>query len=45
MFLLGKPEYNSYSSSVVREIIRFKGDYSRLVPHEVVEYLKGKNSV
>ena len=45
MFLLGKPEYNSYSSSVVREIIRFKGDYSRLVPHEVVEYLNGKNSV
>ena len=42
MFLLGKPEYNSYSSSVVREIIRFKGDYSRLVPHEVVEYLNGK---
>lgn len=44
MFLLGKPEYNSYSSSVVREIIRFHGDYSRLVPHEVVEYLNEKNN-
>lgn len=44
MFLLGRPEYNSYSSSVVREIIRFRGDYSRLVPHEVVEYLNEKNN-
>ena len=44
MFLLGRPEYNSYSSSVVREIIRFHGNYGCLVPHEVAEYLAEKLS-
>lgn len=44
MFLLGRPEYNSYSSSVVREIIRFHGNYGVLVPREVAEYLAGKLS-
>ncbi len=43
MFLLGKPEYNSFSSSVVREIIRFGGDCSSLVPHNVYAYLKNRN--
>ena len=42
MFLLGRPEYGCYSSSVVREIIRFGGDFSRLVPDNVYEYLKNK---
>lgn len=42
MFLLGKPEYNSFSSSVVREIIRFGGDFSSLVPSNVHEYLKDR---
>lgn len=42
MFLLGRPEYNSFSSSVVREIIRFGGDCSRLVPDNVYKYLKSK---
>lgn len=40
IFLLGRPEYNFCSSSLVREIIRFKGDYSRLVPDNVAEFLK-----
>lgn len=40
MFLLGRPEYNSFSSSVVREIIRFGGDCSRLVPDNVYKYFK-----
>ncbi len=44
MFLLGRPEYNSYSSSVVREIIRFHGNYGCLVPREVAEYLAEKLS-
>lgn len=44
MFLLGRPEYNSYSSSVVREIIRFRGNYGCLVPREVAEYLAEKLS-
>lgn len=43
VFLLGKPEYNSYSSSVVREIIRFGGDYSGLVPEHVKEYFHRRN--
>lgn len=42
MFLLGRPEYGCYSSSVVREIIRFQGDFSRLVPDNVYGYLKNK---
>ncbi len=42
MFLLGRPEYGSYSSSVVREIFRFGGDFSRLVPDNVYEFLKNK---
>lgn len=42
MFLLGRPEYNSFSSSVVREIIRFGGDCSRLVSDNVYKYLKSK---
>ena len=42
MFLLGRPEYGSYSSSVVREIIRFRGDFSRLVPDNVYKYLQKK---
>ena len=44
MFLLGRPEYNSYSSSVVREIIRFHGNYGCLVSREVAEYLAEKLS-
>ena len=40
MFLLGKPEYNFYSSSVVREIINFGGDFSKLVPGCVVEHFR-----
>ncbi|MGM9539079.1 pantetheine-phosphate adenylyltransferase [Anaerovibrio sp.] len=44
LFLLGRPEYNSYSSSVVREIIRFHGNYGGLVPDVVAEYLAGKAS-
>ena len=34
-------ENNSYiSSSIVREIINLKGDISKFVPNEVIEYLK-----
>lgn len=40
MFLLGRPDYNSYSSSMVREIIRFGGDCSRLVPPNVLKFLQ-----
>lgn len=40
MFLLGRPDYNSYSSSMVREIIRFGGDCSRLVSPNVLKFLQ-----
>lgn len=37
IFLACKPEYSSYSSTIVRDIIKHKGDYSRFVPEVVVK--------
>lgn len=42
VFLLGRPEYGSCSSSVVREIMAFHGDCSRLVPQEVTDFFKNR---
>lgn len=35
MFLMSRPRYSHISSTIVREIIRVKGDASSLVPKEV----------
>ena len=42
MFLLGRPEYNSYSSSVVRELLNFGGDIAPLVPQCVADFIKNR---
>ena len=42
MFLLGRPEYNSYSSSVVRERLNFGGDIAPLVPQCVADFIKNR---
>lgn len=43
VFLLCRPNYSYISSSVVRELVAFKGDISPLVPASVVEHLSGLN--
>lgn len=35
LFLVSKPEYSAYSSSIVRDIIRNNGDVSRFIPDSV----------
>ena len=42
MFLLGRPEYNSYGSSVVRELLNFGGDIAPLVPQCVADFIKNR---
>jgi len=36
VFFISRPEYSHISSTVVRDIIRNKGDYKKFVPAEVV---------
>lgn len=38
VFLMCSPEYSHISSSIVRDIARNGGDYSALVPKEVLKY-------
>ncbi len=38
-FLISAPEYSHISSSIVREILKFGGDVSALVPEKVVQEL------
>ena len=40
VFMIPNEHYSSISSSIVREIINLKGDISKFVPNEVIEYLK-----
>ena len=40
VFMIPNENYSSISSSIVREIISLKGDISKFVPNEVIEYLK-----
>ncbi len=42
VFLMSRPRYSHISSTIVREIIRVKGDASSLVPKEVKLYDKGE---
>ncbi len=36
VFFISRPEYSHISSTVVRDIIRNKGDYKKFVPKEVI---------
>ncbi|MDA3905041.1 MAG: pantetheine-phosphate adenylyltransferase [Bacteroidales bacterium] len=40
VFLLTKPEHTAINSSIVRDILRHKGDVSQFVPAEVLQFLK-----
>ncbi len=37
VFLLTEPEFTPVSSSIVREILRYNGDVSKMVPREVLK--------
>ncbi|HXH99625.1 MAG TPA: pantetheine-phosphate adenylyltransferase [Sphingobacteriaceae bacterium] len=39
IFILSKPGYSSISSTIVRDILRNKGDISLFVPEEVMQFL------
>jgi pantetheine-phosphate adenylyltransferase len=39
IFIVSKPGYSSISSSIVRDILRYKGDISQFVPKEVLEFI------
>ena len=39
IFIVSKPGYSSISSTIVREIIRYKGDVSQFIPKEALPYL------
>ncbi len=39
IFIVSKPGYSSISSTIVREILRYKGDVTQFVPKEVLQYL------
>lgn len=41
-FMIPQESYSFISSSIVREIINLKGDISKFVPNEVIEYLEKK---
>ncbi|MGB3751276.1 MAG: pantetheine-phosphate adenylyltransferase [Arcobacteraceae bacterium] len=43
IFLMPALENAFVSSSIVRELIRFKGDFSHLVPHEIINLIKEGN--
>ena len=40
VFFISQPEYSHISSTIVREIIKGKGDVSQFVPNEIYEDLK-----
>jgi len=39
IFIVSKPGYSSISSTIVREILRYKGDVSQFVPDEALPFL------
>jgi len=43
IFLMPSLDNAFVSSSIVRELIRFDGDFSHLVPHEVIDLIKTGN--
>lgn len=43
MFLISKPEYSHISSTIVREIVKGRGDISTFVPEFIVEAIAESN--
>lgn len=39
IFIVSKPGYSSISSTIVREILRYKGDVSQFVPYAAMPFL------
>jgi pantetheine-phosphate adenylyltransferase len=39
IFIVSKPGYSSISSTIVRDIMRYKGDISQFVPEEILKFL------
>lgn len=39
IFMVSKPGYSSVSSTIVREILKYKGDVSLFIPKEVMPFL------
>ena len=39
IFIVSKPGYSSISSTIVREILRYKGDVSQFIPKEALPFL------
>ena len=39
IFILSKPEYSAISSTIVRDILRNKGDISKFLPEEALTFL------
>ena len=39
IFIVSKPGYSSISSTIVREIIRYKGDVTQFIPKEALAFL------
>jgi pantetheine-phosphate adenylyltransferase len=39
IFIVSKPGYSSLSSTIVRDIMRYKGDVTQFVPKEILQYL------
>ena len=39
IFIVSKPGYSSISSTIVRDILRYKGDVSQFIPKEALAYL------
>jgi pantetheine-phosphate adenylyltransferase len=39
IFIVSKPGYSSISSTIVRDIMRYKGDVAQFVPKEILEFL------
>jgi pantetheine-phosphate adenylyltransferase len=39
IFIVSKPGYSSISSTIVREILRYKGDVSQFIPKEALAFL------
>jgi len=39
IFILSNPGYSSISSTIVRDVLRHKGDVSKFIPKEALEYL------
>jgi pantetheine-phosphate adenylyltransferase len=40
ILLFSKPEYGAISSTIVREILKYKGDISKFIPAEALPFLK-----